>query len=73
MMWKILIRKEIYYSLISRGIFPEKQKGCRKRNRGTEKLLYVDEHILNESKTRQKNFAVAWINYKRLTIWSPNA
>ena len=48
-MWKILMAqiREIYYSLISRRIFPDEQIGCRKRTRGTEELLY----ILNESKT----------------------
>ena len=53
MMWKILtaqIREEIYYSLISRGWFPDEQKGCRKGPRGTAELLYIDQHILNESK-----------------------
>ena len=56
-MWKILtaqIRKEIYYSLTSRGLFPEEQKGCCKGSRGTAELLYIDQHILSESKTRQK-------------------
>ena len=67
-MWKILtvqIKENIYYSLTSRGIFPDEQKGCRKRTRGTEKLLYRDQYILNESKTRQKNRAMAWIDYKK--------
>ena len=53
MMWKILtaqIRKEIYYSLTSRGLFPDEQKGCRLGSRGTAELLYLDQHILNESK-----------------------
>ena len=53
-MWKILtaqILEEIYYSLQSRGLFPEEQKGCRKGSRGTAELLYIDQHILNESKT----------------------
>ena len=67
MMWKILItqiREEIYYSLTSRGLFPDEQKGC-KGTRGTPELLYIDQHILNESKTRRKNLAMAWINYKK--------
>ena len=67
-MWKILtvqIREEIYYSLTSRGLFPEEQKGCRKGSIGTEDLLYKGQHILNESKTRRKNLAVAWIDYKK--------
>ena len=68
MMWKILtaqIREEIYYSLKSRGLFSEEQKGCRKGARGTAELLYMDQHILNESKTRRKNLAIAWIDYKK--------
>ena len=67
-MWKILIaqiREEIYYSLTSRGLFPDEQKGCCKGSRGTAELLYIDQQILNESKTRQKNLAMAWIGYKK--------
>ena len=68
MMWKILtaqIREKIYNSLISRGLFPDELKGCRKGSRGTAELLYIDQHFLNESKTRRKNLAMAWIDYKR--------
>ena len=68
MMWKILtawIREDICYSLTSHGLFPEEQKGCRKGSRGTTELLYIDQHILNERKTRQKNLAMAWIDYKK--------
>ena len=68
-MWKILtaqIREEIYYSLTSRGLFPEEQKGCRNGSRGTAELLYIDQHILSESKTRRKKkLAMAWIDYKK--------
>ena len=68
MMWKILtaqIREKIYYSLTSCGLFPDEQKGCRKGSRGTAELLCIDQHILNESKTRRKNLAMAWIDYKK--------
>ena len=68
MTWKILtaqIREEIYYSLTSHGLFPEEQKGRHKESRGIAELLYMDQHILNESKTRRKNLAVAWIDYKK--------
>ena len=57
MMWKILtaqIREKIYYSLTSCGLFPGEQKGCRKRSRGIAELLFLDQHILNESKTDGK-------------------
>ena len=68
MMWKILtaqIREEIYYSLTSRRLFPDEQKGCRKGSRGTAVLLYIDQHILNESRNRRKNLAMAWIDFKK--------
>ena len=39
--------RENYYSLVSHGIFPEEQRGCCKRTRGTEELLYIDQRILN--------------------------
>ena len=68
MMWKILtaqIREEIYNSLTSRGLFPDKKKGCRKGSRGTAELLYIVQHILNDSKNRRKNLAMAWIDYEK--------
>ena len=68
MMWKILtaqIREKIYYSLTSHRLFPDKQKRCRKGSKGTAELLYIDQHILNESKTRWKNLAMTWIDYKK--------
>ena len=57
MMWKILtahVREEIYYSLTCRTLFPDEQKGCCKGSRSTAELLYIAQHILNESKTRRK-------------------
>ena len=65
MMWKILtaqIREKIYYSLTSRRLFPDEQKGCCKGSRGTAELLCIDQHILNESKTRRKNLVIAWMD-----------
>ena len=62
-MWKIetvQIMAQIYYSSISRVIFLDEQKGCCKRTRGTVEQLYVDQHILNESKTKR-----SWIDYKK--------
>ena len=76
MMGKILIahiREEIYYSLTRRGLFPDKQKGCCKRPRGTAELLYINQHILNEGKTRRKNLAMAWIDYKKADDMVPHS
>ena len=59
------IREEIYNSLTSRGLFPDEQKGGCTGCRGTAELFYIDQHILNESKTKRKNLAMAWIDYKK--------
>ena len=57
----LLFTKGIYL----RELFPEKQKGCCKGSRIKRELLYIDKHILNESKTKQKNLSKAWIDYKK--------
>ena len=55
------IREEIYYSLSSRRLFSEEEKGCLAGSRGTAELVYIDQIILNESKTRQKILAMDWL------------
>ena len=75
-MWKILtaqIRENIYYSLKSRGLFPDEQKGCRKGSTGKAELLYIDQHILNESKSTRKNLAMAWTEYKKVYNMVPQS
>ena len=59
------IREKIYYSLTSRGLFPDGQKGFRKGSRHTAELHYIDQHILNETRTKRKNLAMAWIDNKK--------
>ena len=69
-MWKILtslIREEIYHRLEGHGQFPEEQKGCGKGTRRTNHLLCTDQHIIKKVKTKRKNVAMAWVEYKRLT------
>ena len=59
MIWKIQtsqVKEEIYYSL---------EKGCCKKIRETDDLLFIDQHILKEVKTRQKNVATTWIDNKK--------
>ena len=46
-------------------LFPEEQKGCCKGSRGIRELFYIDQHVLNESKMRRKNLAMAWIDNKK--------
>ena len=39
-----------------------KSKGCWRGTRGTDD---INQHILNETKTRRKNVAMVWIDYKK--------
>ena len=57
MMWKILtsqIKEEIYFLFEGCGLFHEEQKGCSKKTRGTDDLLYIDQHIQKDMKTSWK-------------------
>ena len=68
MMWKVLtalIREWIYYSQIFRKLFSKEQKRCWRGTKGKEDLLYIDQHILKESKLRRKNIAIAEIDKKK--------
>ena len=67
-MWKLLsgvIADQIYGHLDQQKLLPEEQKGCRKRCRGTNDLLYIDRAVIREVKSRKINVAMAWIDYKK--------
>ena len=59
-----MIRKILWAQIKKIPLTDKPWKGYRKRNIGTEELLYIDQHILNESKTRWKNLAIACIDNK---------
>ena len=66
--WKLLtgvIADQIYAYLDQEKLLPEEQKGCRKGSRGTNDLLYIDRAVIKEVKSRNKNLAMAWIDYKK--------
>ena len=76
MRWKILtaqIKEAIYFSRTSCRWFLEEQKGCCKGSGGTADLFYIDQHILNESKTRRKNLPMAGIDYKTAYYMFPQS
>ena len=67
-MWKIRtthIKERINDLLLSPRLFPEKQKRCRRGSKEISELLYISQYIFNESKTGQKNLAMAWIDNKK--------
>ena len=76
LMWKLLrdvITDQIYAYLDQEKLLPEEQKGCRKGSRGTNDLLYIDRAVIKEVKSRNRNLAMAWIDYKRAYDMDPHS
>ena len=46
-------------------MLPEEQKGCTKGSTGTNDLLYNDTAVIKEIRSRNKNLAMGWIDYKK--------
>ena len=68
LIWKLLsgvIVDQIYAHLDQKKLLPEEQKGCRKGSRKTNDLLYIDRAVIKEVKSRNRNLAMAWIDYKK--------
>ena len=68
-----VIADQIYAHLDQEKLLPEEQKGCRKGSRGTNDLLYIDRAVIKEVKSRNKNLAVAWIDYKKAYNMVPHS
>ena len=75
-MWKLLSvvsAYQIYGPLDQQKLLPEEQKGCKKRSRGTNDLLYIDWAVIREVTSRKKNLAMAWIDYKKAYDMVPHS
>ena len=68
-----VIADQIYVDLDQEKLLPEEQKGCRKGSRGTNDLLYIDRAVIKEVKSRNKNLAMAWIDYKKAYDMVPHS
>ena len=63
----------IYGHLDQQKLLPEEQKECRKRSRGTNDLLYINRAVIREVKSRKKNLAMVWIDYKKAYDMAPHS
>ena len=76
LMWKLLtgvIADQIYAHLDQEKLLPEEQKECRKGSRGSNDLLYIDGAVIKEVKSTNKNFAMAWIYFKKTYDMVPHS
>ena len=56
LVWKLLasvIAKEVYGFLNTNLLLPQEQKGCRRKSRGMNDLLFIDKMIMREVKMRK--------------------
>ena len=68
LLWKLLtgvIADPVYAHLDPEKLLPEEQKECRKGSRGANDLLHIDRAVIQAVKCRNKNLAMAWIDYKK--------
>ena len=64
---------QIYTHLDQEKLLPEEQKGCRKCPRGTNDFLYIVRAVIKEVKSRNKNLAMAWIDYEKAYDMVPHS
>ena len=67
----VVIADQIYAP--DEKLLPEEQRGCRKGSRGTSNLLYIDRAVIKEVKSRHKNLAMAWVDYKKAYDMVPHS
>ena len=60
-----ILANEIFVFLDKNNIFPEEQKGCRRKSRGTKDQLLIDKAVLKDCKVRKTNSGMAWIDYPK--------
>ena len=75
LMWELLtvvIAGQINSHLDQEKLLPEEQKGYRKGSRGTNDLLCINRAVIKEVKSRNKNLAMAWIDYKKACDMAPH-
>ena len=68
-----VITDQIYGHLDQQKLLPEEQKGYRKRSTRTKDLLYIDKAVIREVKSRKKNLAMSWIDYKKTYDIEPHS
>ena len=76
LMWKVLtgiVADQIYTYMEERELFPDEQKGCKKKARGTKDQLLIDKTIIKSCKRRHTNLSIAWIDYRKAYDMVPHS
>ena len=76
LMWKLLtgiVSEDIYCFMENEHLFPEEQKGYRRKSRGTKDQLLIDKAVIKDCRKRRANLAMAWIDYKKAYDFVPHS
>ena len=76
LMWKLMtgIISDVMYEFLGESDYlPLKQKGCKKKSRGTKDQLLIDKAILRDSKKKHRNLAMAWVDYRKAYDMIPHS
>ena len=76
LVWKLLtgiIAEELYGHLEKEGLFPDEQKGGRRKSRGTKDQLLIDKMIIRNCKRRLTGLGMAWVDYKKAYDMVPHS
>ena len=76
LMWKLLtgiLANEMHEFIEKNNIFPEEQKECKKKSRGTKDQLLIDKAVLKDCKVRKTNLGMAWIDYRKAFDMVPHS
>lgn len=63
-MQKLLTEKVAIYEVVDHRNLLPLQKACRKKSGGTHDLLFTEKMVLKHARSRQRNLAMAWIDYR---------
>ena len=70
---KSIVSEDIYCFMENENLFPEEQKSCRRKSRGTKDQLLSDKAILKDYVKRRINLAMALIDYRKAYDFVPHS
>ena len=65
--------EEIYGFLDTNLLITQEQKGCRRKSRGTNELLFIGKRIVREFEIRKSNLSMVWRDYKKAYDMVPHS
>ncbi len=68
LLWKLLtgiLVTKVHNHLIDNDLFPDKQKGCRKKSPGAKDQLLIDKAVLREARIKKRCMAMGWIDDRK--------